>query len=159
MNRAQNHNPSYLALITLIKKIRTDFSREHLPRKTVSFGALSILLPHMGVSHIPFCSEPKYNGTFLCKKGKTVARYSVYNPPFRNRLVPAQYFKVFVFIKFVKYLLSISQDPKRYSTYLKYNKFLAYVNNEVSPENQAYKIFYSFIMVMYNVSFFYDHSF
>ena len=45
MNRAQNHNPSCLAFITLISHMpHFDLSREHLPRKTVSFGALSILL-------------------------------------------------------------------------------------------------------------------
>ena len=64
------------------------------------FNLVTLGSPHMGVAHIPGCSEPKYNGTFLCKKGKTVARYSVYNPPFRTRLVPAQYFKVCAYQNF-----------------------------------------------------------
>ncbi|KNC46389.1 salivary protein [Thecamonas trahens ATCC 50062] len=74
---------------------------------------------HQGVSEIPNC-EPTSE---LCQNAAKLAGMGVYLPWIRDHIVQAQYFL----------------DPFDYDAYLKYNQYMADINNQRAEKNPLYK--------------------
>ncbi|EMD32081.1 hypothetical protein CERSUDRAFT_119066 [Gelatoporia subvermispora B] len=72
----------------------------------ITFGS-----QHMGISDLPMCGP----SDLLCQLARRAARGGVYNTWAQEHLVQAQYFR----------------DPSQLDLYLKTNKFLTSINNEI----------------------------
>ncbi|KAI8889864.1 alpha/beta-hydrolase [Backusella circina FSU 941] len=83
--------------------------------RLITFGS-----PHGGVSDIPNCVNSK---DFTCNLMRSMVRRGVYTDYIQNRIIQAQYYR----------------DPNNYDTYLKKNKFLPFLNNELDNKNADYK--------------------
>jgi palmitoyl-protein thioesterase len=84
-------------------------------KKMITLGS-----PHMGVEKIP-CNLGKYD--FLCELGDKIGQYIVYLPYVENLYSPISYFRT----------------PETENIYIKYNKFLADLNNEKLEKSQKNK--------------------
>jgi palmitoyl-protein thioesterase len=80
-------------------------------KKLITLGS-----PHMGVEKIP-CNSKNYD--FLCDLGAKIGQYLIYLPYLENLYAPVSYFRT----------------PETEEIYLKYNKFLADLNNEKAEKS------------------------
>lgn len=73
----------------------------------ITFGS-----PHMGVSDLPLCSNPK---DWVCKRRNAILKSQVWLDRIQRSILPALYFR----------------DPVQYDKYIFHSHFLADVNNEL----------------------------